>query len=696
MTQRRACVQSVRARFFAAALILASSVVASADEPTVLRGHVLLPDGKSAAGAGIYWVQFKAPPPRKPEDIVFEKRAAADGEGRFEFSLMGHDAPLEKMPRPLLAYLQGYGVDWVEIVQDEAPQDAVLRLVEDNPIRGRVTNTEGQRVAGAKVTVRIIADSASGSLDGFLAAWKQRPSNARMSLERQCYAARLLPQFTTVTDAEGRFELSGVGAERHASVNISAPGLVSEDLEIVNRAGFDAEQFNKAAQAGMLPQMPMARRFSGLTGSIFEHVAETELMIRGTVFTGPNRKPVVRALVSAQGRGLNNPISVQTDDAGRFELRGVPRSQNAGLSVHTPNSNLLFRSLQPDLAPGQTVVDVEIEMREGVFVEGRVFDQSTGRGVKSRVQFVPLPGNKYAEQPRPAVMQMAGNLTDDDGQFRMLVMPGIGVLMAQVQPGLQGRLGRPPLGAIQPVTYRQASFSEEDSKRAAVTGGDDDRHFTDVYNQLRFLMGINAVKIVDLAPGREPATCDLPLDPGKTKTIAIEDEQGHPVTDAIVGGVADSGPITFKMAEPTCTIYGLGADRPRYVCILHPERRLATSFMMTGDEPGPVTVRLGAVASIAGRALDPDGEPLADAIVQINYQRRSVSDLFFFVTRGQTLKTAADGRFRVENLLPGERLALSFRQGDTFYIGPRITTEQRQLEAGQKLELGDVKVKLPQ
>ena len=57
------------------------------------------------------------------------------------------------------------------------------------------------------------------------------------------------------------------------------------------------------------------------------------------------------------------------------------------------------------------------------------------------------------------------------------------------------------------------------------------------------------------------------------------------------------------------------------------------------------------------------------------------------------LKTDADGRFRMENLLPGERLVIGFKQDDTyFYIGG-LTTKDRQLAAGQKLELGDVKVK---
>jgi len=697
--------QLARSGVILVALVAASlAAAAGADEPTVLRGHVLLPDGKPAAGAGLYWVHFKAPPPRKREDVLFEKRAVADDEGRFELSLRENDAPIYPTAVgmahwPLLAYKPGYGADWVYFVPDQVPDDAVLRLVEDRPIRGRVTDTEGRHIAGAKVAVTMISASPSGNLDDFLTDWWKQ-SNPRGKLEPSLYASflPLLTTLTTVTDKDGRFELSGIGTERVASVNISAAGLVSDELWVINRDGFDAEKYNKAAQANMLPQMRRLGMFPRLTGPVFDHVAETELVVRGTVFTGRDRQPVARALVGSSGAGVrigtgNNPIDAQTDETGRFELRGLRRSHDAGLGVYgPPGGNLLFRSVRLELTPGQTIVDVDVEMKEGVVVEGRLFDQATGRRVKGSVQFVPLPGNQYADDPGygwSKFLRTGSKQTDDDGRFRILAIPGPGVLTAR---GVQ--IGRPGIDGNKPMTYRQASFSEEDSKRVPTIGDDDDRYFAGADDTRQSLTMQNAVKVLDLAPDGGPVTCDLPLDPGKTATIAIEDEQGQPLTDAVVSGVADTGPITFKIAAATCTIYGLGADRPRHVCILHARRHLAASLTLTGGEPGPVTVRLRPTASIAGRALDPDGEPLADAVVQIGYQRRAARELFWFLQRDQApLKTDAEGRFRVENVLPGERLTLSFQQGDKFFGGPRITSENRQLGPGEQLELGDLKMK---
>jgi len=677
-------------------------------EVVTLRGRVLLPDGRPAAGADLYWAQIESSQP--PSRMIVTKRGATDGEGRFQIALAQNDMPPTVVPSSLVAHKPGFGIDWVQVTRGQVPPDVTLRLVEDRPLRGRVTDTEGRPVARARVTVGGVLAPRDGSLDSFLRAWKQSWRDSWMKLDRGGgLHAPLGSVMGAVTDDDGRFQLSGIGVERVATVEIRAARHAYEELRVVHRAGFDAKSYNRLTLSARTPPTRIRGMLPQLTGPVIEQVVEAELVIRGRVFTGASRAPVAGASVYSASGGWGVDVSAVTDADGRYELHGHPRNEPVLLGVHAPApKEVLDRLLQFPAASTQAVLDADVELKRGIVVEGRVFDRITGKGVHAGLRFAPLPGNHFADQadcedPTTATV-------DDEGHFRMLAMPGPGVLLVQVYDGqyLDGRRINP---------YRQASFSPEDSQRVPTTVDGDDRFFTGIGGSSEFLMTENAVKVIDLAAGGKPVTCDLPVDPGKTVKIAIEDEQGQPVSDAFVSGFTDTGPIIFRVAKPSCTIYALGPDPPRRVCVLHPERRLAASITLTGEERGPVTVRLAASASIGGRALDSDGQPIADALVQINYARRSASEILRFARLGQApMRTDRDGRFQVENIMPGERFALDFKQGDTFFRAP-LTAEQRELQAaqvplaqwvkqmigmtpeqyelgvGQKLKLGDVKTK---
>lgn len=675
-------------------LATALGTAAGAEDATVLRGRVLSPEGEPAAAAAIYWLQSEPAGEQSPPKLWWAKRAVTDDDGRFQWTLQDTDARIGPANRPpLIAYKPGFGLDGLQVGRDDAATELTLRLSESCPIRGRLTDTEGQPVKGAKIFVANVESANDGSLDHLLEKWNRSPQLARATPERIVYLYQGFAPLAVETDSEGRFTISSLGNERVAVLSIAAPGYMSDELRVVTRQGFDAAEYNKSITANINPMMRTPGRLPRFVGPAFDHVMEIELVIRGTVFTGPDRKPVAGAGVAGGGgqffalRGGQGGRLPMTDEAGHFELRGLRRSQTAALIVH-PSGDLLARRLRLDVPPGETTLDVEVELKEGIVVEGRVLDPATGMGVYANIRYVPLAENRFVDQSGYEG-DTSGGVTNDNGHFRLLVPPGPGVLMAQVQ------LRRPRVDADKPKPYRQASFNEEESKRVPTTvaeGGD--RSFTIAGNSIRSLSSHEAVKVIDPAPGGGPITCDLPLDRGKTATISIEDDQGQPLRDAWVAGVADVGSTTFKIAEPTCTIYGLGADRPRRICVFHRERHLVASLTITGDEQGPLTVRLGAPATVVGRAVDPDGMPLAEAVVDVIYLRRIASELQHVATMERApVNTDADGRFKVEDLLPGERLAIGFKQGDSYFYIDGLTTKEKQLEAGQKLELGDVKVK---
>lgn len=647
----------------------------------VVRGRVLLPDGQPAARADLYWTETESSGARKKAKAV--RRGMTNDDGQFEITLSQNMLPSTQNPQSVMARKAGFGVAWLRITREEIPSDITLKMVADRPIHGRVIDTEGRPVVGARIAIGSLLAPPDGDLDPFLLAWKQSWRDAFFSkLDEPGGFYATFDAIGALTNDDGRFEIFGVGIERVAALEIRSDGYGYDQLYIVNRDGFDAESYNQLTLSDRMPGMNIRGGTSPrLASSPFEHVLVAELVIRGKVSTS-EASPVVGASVYSHSSGWAPDVTSITESSGRYELHGHPRGATVFLSVGAPEeSHLLDSSLQRQAAAMETELVIDVEMKPGVAVEGRVFDRATGKGVQAGVQFVALPENRFVDKDD---RHHFATQTNKDGQFHLMIVPGPGVLMAQVHGGAR-------IADHDITPYRQASFSPEDSQRVPTTVNGDDRYFTVHDNAIEFLSIENAVKVLDLTSNNGPTICDLPVDPGKTVKIAIEDEQGQPVGEAFVSGLTDTWPNTFRLAEPSCTAYGLGADRPRRVCVLHPIRRLAASITLTGDEREPVTIKLAGSASMSGRALTPDGQPLADALVQINYAGRSASELLRFSELEHTpFKTDNEGRFLADNILPGEQLSLDFKLGQTFYrVGGR-----QELTAGQKLNMGEVTVKL--
>lgn len=656
------------------------------------RGRVLLPDGKPAVNAELYWPHLPSPNSESPDNSELVKRAITNDDGRFKFSILAAEFSPTAWRVPLIAFKSGFGLAWFDIAPGEANIEATLQLIEDQPLRGRVTDNAGRPVAQARITVNGVWASSSDKLDDFFTAWKRNWGTAWQKLDRQLYAP-LESAIGAVTDPEGRFELSGVGIERIASLRITAPGFASAELKVVNRNGFDADEENEAALASADPQLRGADVIPRFTSPSFTHVAEAELTIRGQVFTGTNRTPVPDAVVSSSAGYFGVSAWAKTDEAGRYELHGLPRNQGMFVNIGPPAAgNLLDRDLAFSEKPGEAVVDLDIELKPGVVVEGRVFDSTTGKGVRSQVRFVPLPGNRFVDQPgydgykfNP---EAYGTGTDHEGKFRLTIVPGPGVLMAHALLSGDG----PRVGDQEIIPYREAGFTTEESKRIKVTEDANGRHFKTSGGVSEMLSLQNALKFISASLEDRETTCELSVNRGKAVEMNIEDDKGRPVTNVFVAGATESWPTTFQVAESSCTIYALGADRPRRVCLLHPERRLATALTLTGEEPQSVTVRLAASASVSGRAIDADGVPFADAVVQLSYAQNNVKDLERILSvERPAVKTDAEGRFKWDNIIPGERFSLDFKKGDA-YFHANLPEEQQRLNAGQQLNLGGLKV----
>lgn len=645
---------------------------------TTISGRVLDPAGQPLAGAELYW---SAPGSASQHELVLERKGATEDDGRIHISLPDDAFSRERRDLSLIAWKLGYAPAWIAVEKGKSQEDVTWRLVEDLPVRGRILTTEGLPVVGARIRVSALMQPKSGRLDAFLVAaqreWNITPKQTARVLNEP--VEELL--FAT-TGPDGRFELNGIGAERAAKLNVEGPGIANSELVVVTREGFDASShFESTGSARVvLPARPV------FVGPEFDHVAEAEATIAGSVYLGKDREPVAGANVWAgaidSGGAISRPIvTTHTDANGLFKVHGLGGTGEVLLNVEPPSgTNLLTRTVRiGPIEGGESTYRAEVELHRGIVVTGQVVDRATGRGAAAGIRAVLLPENTFIQKRGYESHGGLGSTSSDaEGHFRMVVIPGPLVLKAQTYPErMDGRYVN---------LYRRGKFGEEDLRQMSPAG----RTFAadKATDPLQ-----NGLKYLDVPAEAAEVNCTIPVDSGRTAEVRIVDDDGRPVESAYIGGMADTWPTAFKLLDSTCTVYALDPAEPRSVLFLHPERKLAGIVVLRGDEPEPVTVTLAAAGSLTGRAVEEGGVPLANAHVEIGSSDEQASELYRFSRLEQEIvRTDEDGRFGIENVLPAMPFFIDFSSGRAAYRAG-LTPEQRQVQSGAELDLGTVNLR---
>ncbi|MDP6721920.1 MAG: M56 family metallopeptidase, partial [Pirellulaceae bacterium] len=663
-----------------------SAANARAQPVRTIQGRVLDPNGRPVAGATISVPQMLRYPPRSTGDVSLKQKGRTDQEGCFDVRTAFAGFPSGIKTIPVIAYAKGFGAAWQNLSPGEDAEDVTLRLTKDEPIRGRVVDTEGRPVADARIDVMGLLQEPSGSLDGFLEAWKNDWNIAPMRAD--LVHAQFSSFLGTKSDKNGEFEIRGVGLERIALVEMRHAQIASTRVWVVNRPGLDTKPYNDAAQLRLPAEIRRPGMVPLLVGPKFDHVVEAGRTIEGVIYVGKDREPVAGAVV-ATVLGYGMGASDVTDERGAYAIEGVGHQSPHFVIVRPPEGDkaLLQRTVSTSLPAGQRTVKIDVELVEGALITGRVTDPATGKGVPAGIRVVPLPGNKYFDDPLYDVYKrnQQQSSAKADGTFRIVTIPGPSVVMAQVHY-------HEKMGDHDVTPFRQASFSAEDEKHVPLTVDGNDRYFTKADGSIEVLGIQNAVRYVNLKPDGEAAHVDLVLDRGKKVEIEIHDDNGKPIKGVFAAGVTEHWPHTFRLTESRSTVYGLGEDRPRTLMLLHPDRKLAGSVTLKGDETSPVVVKLAPAGSISGRAVD-DGAPLSNVKVDVNFSNNIARELYRF----SDLKTAshttdAEGRFRIDNLVPGERFVVDFQEGDS-YFRAILKREERTAESGKVREYNDLKIR---
>jgi protocatechuate 3,4-dioxygenase beta subunit len=660
---------------------------AQKDEGLRLSGRVLDPDGKPVKGANLSWPHLLKQPPQKEEDYTLTKKAVTDANGRFELTLKPSE--VESAPRPYLnASADGFGLDWAEPSKDEKPAELTLRLVKDAPVEGRVLDTQGKPISGVKFGVTGVQVAGKDKVDAYLKVWKQNWHDTWRAAPQPLYALLDKVLQTAPTNSDGRFTIRGLGVERVATVQVSGSTIAKATLYVVTRPGFDAKPYNRAV---LEDQRMRLGHVPSLYGPNFDYIATPTRLVEGVIRDVDTGKPIGGAHVFA-GTGYNSQVSAVSDAQGNYKLTGLPKMDEYLVGVSPPNekeSSLLPRTIGVPGPEGLGPIKQDIELAHGVVVTGRIVDKSTGKGVQGGVRFVPLPENPFfGKKPgydgyrRDRTMRSS----DADGNFRIVVIPGAGVLMAQIHSRDEKFDGQP----LNP--YRAAEFDPEDAKRAKPVNNGGDRIFTAAGNSVEFLGIEGVVKVIDFPEGAGPATVNLTADRGMTLPVRIEDPDGKPLPGTVVSGMTDF-PATFVTKKAECTIYALDAVRQRHVVFYHKERKLSGHVIVRGNEKDAVRVRMEPLGAVTGRLLDPDGQPISGIEVSLSMPLNVERELFRYLdSQKEPVKTDKDGHFRLEGVMPRLIFQLGLRKGRTYYQGePRIG--DRNVGPGKMLDLGDVRVR---
>jgi RNA polymerase sigma factor (sigma-70 family) len=629
----------------------------------VVKGRVLNPDGKPVVGARLYF-------PRRPKtvdawatdygEIETQERGATDPDGRFRIELQGPEIPPDQ-DFFLVAAAEGFGLDGTKIHKGESPADLTLRLVRDQPIDGKIVNTEGRPLSGVEVIVQGVLTFPQERLDGFLEAWRRdwlSPGGLGDGKYLHLPGTKMSRPFKT--DKDGEFKITGVGTDRAAHILIRGPGIAQAPVFVLARDGIDPDPYNRAAQNHQMQDRGGPPPV--LYGPKFTHVVTPGRILAGVVRESGSPKPVAGVVVKCYA-SLGNGFRAVSDAQGKYQLTGLPQRKMYRLhATPDPNCPLLRRDVEVAGTAGQEPIHVDMELARGITVSGRLIDRATGEGVRGFVQF--SPGGSFEQDSLSS--NWTESRTDDSGSFQLKVLRGKGVLWGQASPMQCG------VGEKWVVQYRRARIDPVD----------------------RRVRLANFYETLDVPEGVRSLTRDCYLDRGKTVSVQVQDPDGEPLSGTMVVNLAEFGNNAVTFAEAECPVYALAPTTPRLVLFYHAARDLISSLTLRGDEKEPLVARLVPAGAVIGRVLDRDGQSLADADIYPRFQERGFDELYWKAQNQERFRTDKEGRFRLRGIPPNAKLAtLEFQKAREQFVA-EPWKKPACVAPGETLDLGDVHAKL--
>jgi protocatechuate 3,4-dioxygenase beta subunit len=655
-----------------------------ADASIEFAGRVQGPDGRPVKGASVYVLYYT------PEARPVPPRAETDAEGAFRFTMKPTDFERSYVHEPwrgafVVAKADGLALGWsVAHTRDQPGSDLTIRLPKDDrELTGRLLSLEGKPLAGVSVRLtELLAPQPGKNLDGFFPELKARKAGYRVQrdfldgFEGTWIGRDVGTLFPPVrTDADGRFRVPGVGADRLAVVRFESPAVESRSVRVLTRPA-ETVTVPETDQSGIPDQPTMT-----YTGTGFSFALAPGRTVTGTVRDKATGNPIAGAVIvsevtashSISGRHEFRTVAERN---GKYTLHGLPLGRGNVLRAAPPGGEPYLMQLRDVPVPaGFNPAAVDFELTRGVVLTLNPVDAATGKPVAGFAEYFTFPDN-------PAYRAIQGYARPDrdegaaqDGRLRVIAPPGPGLVAFRAKDNRY------------PIAVGAEQF--KDRQRGALLG---------TVPYLLHPTNYHVLHPVEPKAGMQSLEVVIKLNPGTVVAGRVLDPDGKPLAGALARGLQPS-PTVFgqweraPLKEAQFEVVSADPKQPRAIAFIHKEKKLAGMVRIGGDAKGPVEVKLQAWGTLTGRLVNADGKPQAD--VQLGFVRKidepdpsAVGDL-----PDREIRTDADGRFTLSGFVPGLRYNLTARDARRLLarIGEGIT-----FQAGEAKDVGDVTVRPPE